>query len=135
MQEVMLDTYRVFDRFQGDNARVWFLRIVHQTCYRRLEKSHPLELMSEVEEGLHQRYAPTPEVLPSQNNDRQRVLRTLESLPVQFREMILLREVEGCSYKEIAEITGRPIASVPSILCQARERLERRSTTYAAAHD
>jgi RNA polymerase sigma-70 factor (ECF subfamily) len=65
----------------------------------------------------------TPESLVITNNDRQRLTRALEALPPRFREVIVLRELEGCSYKEIAAIMSIPIGTVMSSLSRARRRL------------
>jgi RNA polymerase sigma-70 factor (ECF subfamily) len=65
----------------------------------------------------------TPESLAIVNHDRDRLRRALEELPAQFREILVLRELEGCSYKEIAAITARPIGTVMSTLARARQQL------------
>ena len=67
--------------------------------------------------------APSPEALAMVALDRDRVVRALETLPVPFREILVLRELEGCSYKEIAAITSRPIGTVMSGLARARRQL------------
>ena len=65
----------------------------------------------------------TPESLALANADRQRLAAALQELPSSFREILVLRELEGCSYKEIAIITGRPIGTVMSALARARQQL------------
>ncbi len=65
-----------------------------------------------------------PHLDAAHNLARWLVARALEELPARFREVIVLRELEGCSYKEIAEITGSPIGTVMSSLSRARRRLE-----------
>jgi len=74
--------------------------------------------MTEFDENVHQLSAANPETLASQADERQRLTLAVESLPPRFREVLVLRELEGCSYKEIGEITGIPIgcigASLPS---------------------
>jgi RNA polymerase sigma-70 factor (ECF subfamily) len=72
-----------------------------------------------------------PETLAAQAGERERLMRALESLPPRFREVLVLRELEGCSYKEIAEITGIPMGTVMSTLSRARERLQRTLTAAA----
>lgn len=125
----------LFTVFMAMMARVWFLRFVHQTCYGWLEKNHQLESLPEFEQGLHPKHAPTAGRMTALIYDRQQVLGALESLPVRFREIILLREVEGCSYEQIAEITGIPAGSVKSALCQAREQLQKSLPALAAAKE
>lgn len=131
VQEAMLRAYRFFERFRGGDARAWLLQIVRNTCYSWLEKNRSSELMTEFDEELHPHPAPTPETLAAQADERQRLMTALESLPARSREVLVLREFEGCSYKEIAEITGIPIGTVMSTLSRARERLQRALTGMA----
>ena len=124
-QEAMLRAYRFFDRFRGGDARAWLLQIVRNSCYSWLQKNRASELMTEFDEELHQRPVPTPETMATQADDRRRLMLALESLPTRSREVLVLRELEGCSYKEIAEITGIPIGTVMSTLSRARQYLQR----------
>ena len=130
-QEAMLRAYRFFPRFQGGDARAWLLQIVRNTCYSWLEKNRPSELMTEFNEEIHQGPSTSPESLALQADDRKRLTTALESLPPRSREVIVLRELEGCSYKEIGEITGIPIGTVMSTLSRARGRLQRTLTAAA----
>jgi RNA polymerase sigma-70 factor (ECF subfamily) len=72
---------------------------------------------------LHGPASPTPEALAIASENRGRLKRALEALPARYREVILLRELEGCSYKEIAAITSIPIGTVMSALSRARRQL------------
>jgi RNA polymerase sigma-70 factor (ECF subfamily) len=81
--------------------------------------------MSEFDDELHQCETSTPETLASQADQRRYVVIMLESLPARYREVLVLRELDGCSYKEIAQITGIPMGAVMSTLSRARERLQR----------
>lgn len=132
VQEALLRAFRFFDRFRGGEARAWLLQIVRNSCYSWLEKNRPSELMTEFDEEVHQRPSPTPETLVTQGDERRRLMEVLESLSPRSREVLVLRELEGCSYKEIAEITGIPMGTVMSTLSRARERLQRMLTTAAA---
>lgn len=132
VQEAMLRAYRFFDRFHGGDARAWLLQIVRNTCYTWLEKNRPAELMTEFNEEVHQQPSANPEILAAQADDRQRLMRAIESLPARAREVLVLRELEGCSYKEIAEIAGIPMGTVMSTLARARERLQRALTAATA---
>jgi RNA polymerase sigma-70 factor, ECF subfamily len=129
VQEAMLRAYRFFHRFHGGDARAWVLRIVRNACYTWLEKNRPAELMTEFNEEVHLQPSASPETLATQADDRQQLMRALESLPARAREVLVLRELEGCSYKEIAEIAGIPIGTVMSTLARARERLRRTLST------
>jgi RNA polymerase sigma-70 factor (ECF subfamily) len=122
-QEALLRACRVFRGSPGGDVRSWLLQIVRNTCYSWLEKNRPRELMVEFDEELHLKPVATRESLVITNNDRQRLTRALEALPPRFREVIVLRELEGCSYKEIAAIMSIPIGTVMSSLSRARRRL------------
>jgi RNA polymerase sigma-70 factor, ECF subfamily len=101
------------------------LQIVRNACYSWLEKKRPIELITEFDEEIHQRPTATPETIAAQSDERQQLMKALELLPPRSREVLVLRELEECSYKEIAEITGIPMGTVMSTLSRARERLQR----------
>jgi RNA polymerase sigma-70 factor (ECF subfamily) len=82
----------------------------------------------EFDEELFPQTAVTPESLAIAGDHRERLTRALEDLPPRFREVLVLRELEGCSYKEIATITAMPIGTVMSALARARQRLQRSLT-------
>src|SRR5262250_308632 len=124
-QEAMLRAFRFFRGFHGGDARAWLLQIVRNTCYTWLEKNRPVELMTEFDEELHLQQSASPESLAIAGDNRERLGRALETLPPRFREVLVLRELEGCSYKEIAAITAIPIGTVMSALARARQRLQR----------
>ena len=123
-QESMLRGLRFFRGYQGGDARAWLLRIVRNTCYDRLQKHGPEDSATEFDEELHPQADWTPEALAIAGDDRDRLMRALESLPARFREVLVLREFEECSYKEIATITELPIGTVMSSLARAREKLK-----------
>jgi len=122
-QEALLRACRFFGGFHGGDARAWLLQIVRNTCYTWLEKNRPMELNVEFDEELHLQTCPTPETIAIAGDDRERLSRALETLPPRFREILVLRELEGCSYKEIAAITSIPIGTVMSSLSRARRQL------------
>jgi RNA polymerase sigma-70 factor (ECF subfamily) len=122
-QEALLRACRFFGGFNGGDARAWLLQIVRNTCYTWLEKNRPMELSMEFDEELHQQTSATPETLAIIADDRKRLTLALETLPPRFREVLVLRELEGCSYKEIATITSIPIGTVMSSLSRARRQL------------
>jgi len=123
-QEAMLRAYRFFSGFRGGDARAWLLRIVRNTCYAWLEKNRPGESMTEFDEQLHGSGGRTPEALVISSEDQARVAQALETLTPRHREVIVLRELEGCSYKEIAMITGIPMGTVMSAISRARRQLQ-----------
>src|ERR1700744_738293 len=137
-QEALLRAYRFFGGFHGGDARAWLLQIVRKTCYTWLGKNRPAEIM-EFDETHHStelggavaagapdrpQLGGSPEAQAIASEDRERLTRALEELPPRFREVLVLRELEGCSYKEIAAITSMPIGSVMSALSRARQRLQ-----------
>ena len=122
-QEALLRACRFFGGFNGGDARAWLLQIVRNTCYTWLEKNRPMELSMEFDEELHQPTSATPETLAIIADDHKRLTLALETLPPRFREVLVLRELEGCSYKEIAAITSIPIGTVMSSLSRARRQL------------
>ena len=125
VQDSMLRACRFFDGFRGGDARAWFLQIVRNGCYSWLDKNRPMELMTEFDEELHLRPSATPEAMAAQADEKKKLMEAIETLPPRSREVLVLRELEECSYKEIAEITGIPMGTVMSTLSRARERLQR----------
>ena len=123
-QEAMLRSYRFFPGFHGGDVRAWLLQIVRNTCYTWLEKTRRVKDMTEFDEQLHGPASPTPEAIAIAGDNRHRLTCALDSLPPHYREAIVLRELEGCSYKEIATITSTPIGTVMSSLSRARRQLQ-----------
>jgi len=130
-QEAMLRALRFFSGFRGGSPRAWLMRIVRNTCYTWLERERGVENGPEFDEAFHAVAEVTPESLALAGAERERLARALESLPARSREVLVLRELEGCSYKEIAEITDSPIGTVMSSLSRARQRLKEALVTAA----
>jgi RNA polymerase sigma-70 factor, ECF subfamily len=122
-QEAILRAYRFYGSFRAGDARAWLLQIVRNYCYTWLSRNRPQENTFAMDEDAMPSDTPSPEALAMASHDRERVSRALESLPVHFREIFVLRELEGCSYKEIAAITSHPIGTVMSALARARRQL------------
>jgi RNA polymerase sigma-70 factor (ECF subfamily) len=123
-QDAMLRSYRFFPAFHGGDARAWLLQIVRNTCYTWLDKNRRVKEMTEFNEEVHGTPGATPEALAIEGDNRERLTHALESLPPRYREVIVLRELEGCSYKEIASIAEIPIGTVMSTLARARRQLQ-----------
>ena len=123
-QDSMLRAYRFFGGFRGGDPRAWLLKIVRNTCYSWLESNRGTRDAAEFDEQIHGVAEVTPESLAMAGADRERLTRALEGLPARLREVLVLRELEGLSYKEIAEVAGIPIGTVMSSLSRARRRLE-----------
>src|SRR5262245_59759860 len=115
-QESMLRALRFFHGYQGGDAHAWLLQIVRNTCYTRLQKHGPEDWATEFDDEVHPQADGTPEALAIAGDDRDRLMRAIEGLPARFREVLVLREFEECSYKEIATIMELPIGTVMSSL-------------------
>ena len=124
VQEASLRALRFFAGFRGNNARAWFLKIVRNSYHTRLGQKLGAPPTTSFDEPIHSPdQSSNPETLLLQKADRQWLSQALEKLPANFREVLVLREIEGLSYKEIAYVAGMPIGSVMSGLARARERL------------
>lgn len=128
VQEALLRAFRFLDGFRGTNSRAWLLTIVRNACYTWLQKNRKPALETEFDEQLH-----GPELLDIDvdaaslnRSDEQMVREAIEELPLEFREALVLRELEGMSYKEISEISKIPIGTVMSRLARARKQLATR---------
>jgi RNA polymerase sigma factor (sigma-70 family) len=128
VQEALLRAFKSFGGFHGGDGRAWLLTIVRNTCYTWLQANRAQELMMSFDEEMHSKEDErrNPEALLLKTADEQMLKKALEELPVEFREVIILRELEGMSYKEIAGLAGIPVGTVMSRLARARERLEQR---------
>jgi len=122
-QEAVLRAYRFFHTFRTGNSRAWLLQIVRNSCYTWLQKKDQWEDVEELEEASLPVERYSPESLAVASSERKQLADALERLPPAFREVLVLREIEGCSYKEIAAITGRPLGTVMSSLARARSQL------------
>jgi len=124
-QEAYLRAFRFFPGFRGGDARAWLMKIVRNTCYTWLQTNRPLQEATEFDENFFppETCALNPEEAVLQNDSNTLVRKAMEKLPPNFREVLILRELEGMSYREIADITGMPAGTVMSSLSRARVRL------------
>jgi RNA polymerase sigma factor (sigma-70 family) len=125
VQEAYVRAFRFFGAFRGGNARAWVLRIVRNTSYNWLQQNRPLQLATEFDENSFGPHPGTlnPEQVLLQNASDKMLRQALEALPLRFRKVLVLRELEGMSYREIANATGMPAGTVMSSLSRARGRL------------
>ncbi len=132
VQESYLRAFRFFEGFHGDSARPWLLTIVRNTCYTWLQQNRGLQVSISLEELLDSGEADSsltavglseegPEKRMLQEDNRTLVTRALEQLPEEFREVLVLKELEELSYREIAAIVGAPMGTVMSRLSRARK--------------
>jgi RNA polymerase sigma factor (sigma-70 family) len=125
VQEAYLRAFQFFGSFHGMGGRAWLLTIVRNTCYTWLEHNRGRQPTKVFDEEKHSAAttAASPESLLARKEDQQLVRQALEKLLPEFREVIVLRELEGLSYQEIAGIAAIPLGTVMSRLARARERL------------
>ena len=126
VQEAYLRAFKFFGGFHGSDGRSWLLTIVRNTTYTWLQQNRSPQLTTEFDEEIHlvEEKDLNPEALLMQKADHELLRRAMEELPVEFREVMVLREMEGLSYKEIAEVAEVPVGTVMSRLARARKRLQ-----------
>ncbi|EDY18268.1 RNA polymerase, sigma-24 subunit, ECF subfamily [Chthoniobacter flavus Ellin428] len=125
-QEACLRAFKFFDGFRGGDARAWLLTIVRRSAWTWLRSNRRHEEAVEFDEELHGGIdvSASPEVSLIRAGDVDAVRQAIATLPAVFREVLVLRELEDCSYKEIADIAGVPIGTVMSRLTRARRQLQ-----------
>ncbi|MBI3778268.1 MAG: sigma-70 family RNA polymerase sigma factor [Gammaproteobacteria bacterium] len=129
-QEACLRAFKFFDSFRGEQGRAWLLGIVRNTFYTRLQKNRGRELNTPFDEESHSLESQdpdtpcgNPESILSRHDDLKQLNGALESLPVEFREAVVLKDLEDLSYKEIADVMAVPIGTVMSRLARGRKLL------------
>jgi len=125
VQDAFLRAIRHFGGFRGTDGRAWLLSIVRNTCLTRLRGRPSSGQSVEFDEEIHtaEEGAPGPEVDLERKAVTESVSEALGRLAVEFREVLVLRELEGLSYKEIAQVSGVPIGTVMSRLARGRKQL------------
>lgn len=145
VQDAYLRAFRYFDAFNGGNFRVWLLTIVRNAFITWVKENRSGRMMfvpdtpaEETQETMWGDRPRDPEALLLESVESQTLGRLMEQLPAEYREVLLLREVEDLAYKEIAEVTGVPIGTVMSRLSRARLSLRKlwlRQAETEAAHE
>lgn len=125
VQEAYLRAFKFFGGYYGGDSRSWLLTIVRNTCYTWLQQNRVLRLADPIDDKVDEVGADVsdPETLLLQSVNSQMVRQALQELPVEFREVVVLREMESLSYKEIADVVDIPIGTVMSRLKRGRQRL------------
>ena len=124
VQEASLRAFRYFPTFVGGDGRAWFLRIVRNACHDR--RRHRSQLPADsFDEDQHSSARPLfdPEALLLQSDDATLIARALSRLPDHFHQLLVLRELEGLSYRELSGVIGIPMGTVMSRLSRARKAL------------
>jgi RNA polymerase sigma-70 factor (ECF subfamily) len=132
VQDAVVRAFRAYHSFAGGNAQAWLLAIVRNTCLTALQRRRGegkvlvlADAMAETE--FPRDTVPDPGPLPDARviteEETRRLRAAIAALPVQFREVIVLRELHDLSYREIAAVVAAPVGTVMSRLARARERL------------
>ena len=127
VQEAYLRAWKSFASFRGGDGRPWLLATVRNTCYSWLAKHRGHQPLSSFDENAQVEASDSlnPAQLALREEDIAMLHEAIAALPEEFREVVVLRDLESLSYKEIAEIAGLPLGTVMSRLARARERLQR----------
>jgi RNA polymerase sigma factor (sigma-70 family) len=131
VQEAYLRAFRFFAGYHGGDSRAWLLTIVRNTSYNWLQQNRSRELTDPINDQIEliESGGPDPEAFVIQSEDCEALRAALDNLPIEFREVVVLREFEDLSYKEIATIADLPIGTVMSRLARARSRLQQQLAT------
>lgn len=126
VQDAYVRAFRFFDSFRGENAKAWLLTIVRHTAYSWLRQHRAQEFspLPDPDTVDVPEPAQNPEVRVAQKATQEWLRRAMEDIPLEFREVIVLRDLEGFSYKEISDMTGLAMGTVMSRLSRARDRLQ-----------
>jgi len=126
VQEAYLRALKSFGGFHGSNGRAWLLTIVRNTSYTLMKKNRAVDLTTTFDEEKHatDQESVNPAALLEQTEDAELVREAMDHLPAEFREILVLRHLEGLSYKEIADIAQIPPGTVMSRLARARGKLK-----------
>lgn len=134
VQEAYLRALRFFGSLRGDDGRPWLLKIVRNACLELMDRERHAGTAEEFDEERHGDEAAAagivvalpvnPETAAIERAERRLVRDCLAQLPRDYREVLVLRELQGCRYQEIAEIAGIPIGTVMSRLARARRLLQ-----------
>jgi RNA polymerase sigma-70 factor (ECF subfamily) len=127
VQESYLRALKFFGGFRGENSRPWLLTIVRNTCFTWLRQNRFSDLNTELDEEIHHMEPAlgNPESILLAAAQSELVRKAIEELPPEFREVVILREMEDLSYREIADIVSIPVGTVMSRLARARSRLHK----------
>ncbi|MCE0483437.1 MAG: sigma-70 family RNA polymerase sigma factor [Methylacidiphilales bacterium] len=123
VQDAYLRAYKAFPRFRGGDGKAWFMTIVRNLCYTQLKKAQTHESGESFDEEIHGGAEAAQAEELRRKADAETLQLSLGKLPPEFREMIVLHDLEGHSYKEMAAIAAIPIGTVMSRLARAREKL------------
>ena len=126
VQESYLRAFKYFQGYHGGDSRAWLLTIVRNTSYNLLQQNRSRQLVDSIDETevLDTSEYSNPETVLRQRIDEDLLKQAIEELPINFREVLILREMEELSYKEIGTLCDLPLGTVMSRLARARARLQ-----------
>jgi RNA polymerase sigma-70 factor (ECF subfamily) len=126
VQESYLRAWKFFAGFKGEEGRVWLLAIVRNTSISKLRKERTHGPLLALDEEAHPiaANAPDPQQVLGLKEESELLHRALADLPLDYREVLVLREIEGLSYREIAEVAGIAVGTVMSRLARGRQKLQ-----------
>jgi RNA polymerase sigma-70 factor (ECF subfamily) len=126
VQEAYLRAFKSFSGFHGSNGRAWLLTIVRNTSYTLLKKNRALDLTTTFDEEIHGsgEESVSPATILEHSENAELIKEAIDELPVEFREILVLRHLEGLSYKEIADVAQLAPGTVMSRLARARAKLK-----------
>jgi RNA polymerase sigma-70 factor (ECF subfamily) len=127
VQEAYMRAFKAFDQFRGGDARCWLLSIVRNTSYTWLRRSRGDGQTESLVEEIHDPAIEesNPLSIAERHDEAEMLRQAIDGLPVEFREVLIFRELEGLSYQEISQVAGIPVGTVMSRLARARERLSK----------
>ncbi len=126
VQDAVLRALRYFETYREGDARAWLLAIVRNCCltrHRKAEVERANIAFVEDVDFVHEAAGRATDAGAIEQSEREALQRALDGLPAEFREVIVLREVQGLSYREISDVVGVPIGTVMSRLARGRRRL------------
>jgi RNA polymerase sigma-70 factor (ECF subfamily) len=123
-QEACLRAWQFRAGYRGGDTRSWLLAIVRNTAYSWLKKNRPQTMVALTDGEMPEIEDPQGHTATIEKADVAALRTGLESLPVEYREALVLRELEGLSYKEISDVSGLPLGTVMSRLSRARRQLQ-----------
>jgi RNA polymerase sigma factor (sigma-70 family) len=126
VQEAYLRAFKFFGGFHGEDGRAWLLGIVRNTSYTWMQRNRSPALNLPLDDEPYEVKSNdlNPEALLLQKVDAQMLRQAVEELPIEFREVLVLRELDEMSYKQIAVVADLPLGTVMSRLARARKRLQ-----------
>jgi RNA polymerase sigma-70 factor (ECF subfamily) len=145
VQDAYLRAFRAFSAFKGEAVKPWLLVIVRNAAYSALQARKRTGRLILLTDDLENRRdggareatgeSPSPEALVIAESDRKQLLAALAQLSLKYRDILVLREMEGLSYAEIAEVTGIPMGTVMSRLSRGRAELRNALMQDMARHE